>query len=75
MADDDHIEAVLARLSRPQKLALVRGATDPEGTATGYLSGVEEAGIPPFRLVDGPLGIRAEGQRATAFPAAIATAA
>jgi len=75
MADDDHIEAVLARLSRPQKLALVRGATDPEGTATGYLSGVEEAGIPPFRLVDGPLGIRAEGQRATAFPASIATAA
>mgnify|MGYP000023548151 FL=1 len=75
MAADDHIGALLARLSRPQKLALVRGATDPEGTATGYLPGVEEAGIPPFRLVDGPLGIRAEGQRATAFPSSIATAA
>ncbi|WP_336358147.1 beta-glucosidase family protein [Haloarcula sp. CGMCC 1.6347] len=75
MADDDHIGAVLARLSREQKLALVRGATDPEGTATGYISGVEAAGIPPFRLVDGPLGIRAEGQCATAFPASIATAA
>ncbi|AUG48874.1 glycosyl hydrolase [Haloarcula taiwanensis] len=75
MADEDHIEALLARLSRAQKLALVRGATDPEGTATGYLPGVEEAGIPPFRLVDGPLGIRAEGHRATAFPASIATAA
>ncbi|MHC3381053.1 beta-glucosidase [Haloarcula sp. H-GB5] len=75
MADDDHTGALLARLSRTQKLALVRGATDPEGTATGYLPGVEEAGIPPFRLVDGPLGIRAEGQRATAFPASIATAA
>jgi len=75
MADGDYIEALLARLSRAQKLALVRGATDPEGTATGYLSGVDEAGIPPFRLVDGPLGIRAEGHRATAFPASIATAA
>ncbi|MDQ2072433.1 glycoside hydrolase family 3 C-terminal domain-containing protein [Haloarcula sp. H-GB4] len=75
MADDDYTEALLARLSRAQKLALVRGATDPEGTATGYISGVDEAGIPPFRLVDGPLGIRAEGQRATAFPASIATAA
>jgi beta-glucosidase len=75
MADDDHIGALLARLSREQKLALVRGATDPAGTATGYISGVEAAGIPPFRLVDGPLGIRAEGQRATAFPASIATAA
>ena len=75
MADDDHIGALLARLSREQKLVLVRGATDPEGTATGYISGVEAAGIPPFRLVDGPLGIRAEGQRATAFPASIATAA
>jgi len=75
MAEDDHIQALLARLSRTQKLALVRGATDPEGTATGYLSGVDEIGIPPFRLVDGPLGIRAEGQRTTAFPASIATAA
>jgi len=75
MADDDHIGALLARLSRTQKLALVRGAIDPKGTATGYISGVEEAGIPPFRLVDGPLGIRAEGHRATAFPASIATAA
>jgi beta-glucosidase len=75
MADDDDTGALLARLSREQKLALVRGATDPEGTATGYISGVEAAGIPPFRLIDGPLGIRAEGQRATAFPASIATAA
>ncbi|EMA10397.1 beta-glucosidase [Haloarcula vallismortis] len=75
MTDADHIDALLAKLSRTQKLALVRGATDPKGTATGYISGVDEAGIPPFRLVDGPLGIRAEGHHATAFPASIATAA
>ena len=72
---DDSVEATLDRLSRQQKLSLVRGAPDPEGTATGYLPGVESAGVPPFRLVDGPLGIRAEGERATAFPASIATAA
>ncbi|WP_423998716.1 beta-glucosidase family protein [Haloarcula salina] len=72
---DDAVEATLERLSRQQKLSLVRGAPDPEGTATGYLPGVDAAGVPPFRLVDGPLGIRAEGERATAFPASIATAA
>lgn len=72
---DDPVEATLERLSREQKLSLVRGAPDPEGTATGYLSGVDAAGVPPFRLVDGPLGIRAEDERATAFPASIATAA
>jgi beta-glucosidase len=36
---------------------------------------VDRLGVPPLRLVDGPLGIRAEGERATAFPASIATAA
>lgn len=72
---DDPVEATLERLSRQQKLSLVRGAPDPEGTATGYLPGVDSVGVPPFRLVDGPLGIRAEGERATAFPASIATAA
>ncbi|WP_324662956.1 beta-glucosidase [Haloarcula sediminis] len=71
MAD---IDALVAELTRAEKLSLVRGASDPEGTATGYLPGVPRLDIPPLRLVDGPLGIRAEGERATAFPATLATA-
>ncbi|WP_254271551.1 beta-glucosidase family protein [Haloarcula marina] len=69
------IDGILAELTRAEKLSLVHGAVDPEGTATGYLPGVERVGVPPFRMVDGPLGVRAEGKRATAFPASLATAA
>ncbi|GGN90714.1 MULTISPECIES: beta-glucosidase [Haloarcula] len=69
------VDTLLAEMDRAEKLSLVRGTDDPEGTATGFLPGVERLGIPPFRLVDGPLGIRAEGERATAFPASLATAA
>ncbi|WP_135303228.1 beta-glucosidase [Haloarcula amylovorans] len=69
------VDALVSELTRAEKLSLVRGTRDPEGTATGYLAGVERLGIPPFRLVDGPLGVRAEGKRSTAFPASLATAA
>ncbi|MFC6757531.1 MULTISPECIES: beta-glucosidase [Haloarcula] len=72
MAD---IDSLVAELTRTEKLALVCGAEDPEGTATGYLPGVPRLDVPPLRLVDGPLGIRAEGERSTAFPATLAAAA
>ena len=69
------IESLLNEMTRAEKLSLVRGHEDPDGTATGYLPGVPRLDVPPFRLVDGPLGIRAEGERATAFPATLAAAA
>ncbi|MBX0294552.1 beta-glucosidase [Haloarcula nitratireducens] len=76
MADPPpEIDALVSQLTRAEKLSLVRGTRDPEGTATGYLAGVERLDVPPFRLVDGPLGVRAEGERSTAFPASLATAA
>ncbi|MFC6864893.1 beta-glucosidase [Halomicroarcula sp. GCM10025817] len=75
MTDTDGVEALVQALTPAEKRSLVHGAVDPEGTATGYLPGVGRLGIPPIRLVDGPLGIRAEGERATAFPASLATAA
>jgi len=62
-------------LTLEEKLELVHGASDPDGTATGYLPGNDRVDIPPLRLVDGPLGVRAMGERATAFPASIALAA
>ena len=73
MATD--IESLVAEMSREEKLSLVRGQPDPEGTATGYLPGIPRLDVPTFRLVDGPLGIRAEAERATAVAATLATAA
>ena len=70
----DTIDRLVDSLTRGEKLALVRGAADPTGTATGYVPGVERLGIPPLRLVDGPLGVRIPGRPATAFPAPIAVA-
>jgi len=66
-------DAILAALSLDEKLGLVRGRADPDGRATGYIPGIERAGIPPLGLVDGPLGVR-DGA-ATAFPATIALGA
>ena len=63
------------RLTLAEKIDLVHGSVDPDGTATGYVPGNDRVGIPPLRLVDGPLGVRALGHRATAFPASIALAA
>jgi beta-glucosidase len=66
---DGRVDALLADLTRDEKLRLIRGRPDPEGRATGYLPGVERLDIPPLGLVDGPLGVR--DREATAFPATI----
>ena len=71
----DRIAALVDELAIDEKLRLLRGAPDPEGMATGYVSGIERLGIPPLRLVDGPLGVRPEEGSATAFPASISLAA
>ena len=69
------IDALVDEMRQAEKLRLVRGRPDPDERATGYLAGVPRLEVPPLRLVDGPLGIRAEGERATAFPATLAAAA
>ncbi|ELY67276.1 beta-glucosidase [Natrinema versiforme] len=71
----DRVAARLESMTREEKLRLVSGRGDPAGMATGYLPGIDRLGISDFRLVDGPLGVRAEGEKATAFPASIAVAA
>ncbi|MFD1514229.1 glycoside hydrolase family 3 protein, partial [Halomarina rubra] len=75
MAPDTAVTALLDSLTREEKLRLVHGAVDPDREATGYVPGVERLGIPPLRLVDGPLGIRTNTGTATAFPASVALAA
>ncbi|WP_416841763.1 beta-glucosidase family protein [Haloferax sp. DFSO52] len=71
----EEIEQLIEELTLEEKIQLVHGEADPEGLATGYLSGVERLGIPELRLADGPLGVRARGHPATLFPASIALAA
>lgn len=69
------VASLLTELTLDEKLKLVHGTTDPEGMATGYIPPIERLDIPSLRLVDGPLGVRAEGESATAFPSSIALAA
>lgn len=69
------LDGLIDSLTREEKLSLVCGDTDPAGTATGYLAGVDRLDIPPVRFVDGPLGIRVPERQSTAFPAPIAVAA
>ncbi|RDZ39688.1 glycosyl hydrolase [Haloferax sp. Atlit-19N] len=71
---DTDVSDVVDSLSLDEKCSLVRGAADPEGTATGYVPGVPRLDIPELRLADGPLGIRIPGRSSTAFPASIAVA-
>jgi beta-glucosidase len=69
----DSIADLIAELTLEEKVSLVHGATDEEGTATGFIPGVERLDVPPVRLSDGPLGVRTD-EPATAFPASIALA-
>ncbi|MCL7418290.1 MAG: glycosyl hydrolase, partial [Halalkalicoccus sp.] len=71
----DHVTTLLDELDLEEKVSLVHGAIDPDGTATGYLPGVERLDVPPLRLVDGPIGVRIPDRQATAFPASLALAA
>lgn len=68
------ITALVDEFTLEEKLQFVHGATDPDGKATGYIPGLERYDIPALNLVDGPLGVRAIGESATAFPASISLA-
>ncbi|MFB6205603.1 MAG: beta-glucosidase [Haloglomus sp.] len=69
------IPDLLEELTLAEKVSLTHGAVDPDGRATGYIPGVDRLGIPPLRMVDGPLGVRIPGESSTAFPAPLALAA
>ena len=73
--DTTAVDDIVSALTVEEKLRLVHGAVDPDGTATGYVPGVERLDVPEFRLADGPLGIRVPGRSSTAFPASISLAA
>lgn len=74
-AAGDRTTQLLTDLTEAERYGLLSGATDPTGTATGYLPPIDRLDIPAFRMVDGPAGVRIPGEPATAFPAPIALAA
>jgi beta-glucosidase len=71
----DRVASLVDELTTEERYRLLSGTTDPTGRATGYLPPIERLSIPPFRLVDGPAGVRIPDEPATAFPAPIALAA
>ena len=57
---DARLDALLARMTLDEKIALLHGAPEPlasyEGQA-GYLPGIPRLGVPPIRFADGPPGV------------------
>lgn len=54
------VDKLLSQMTREEKLALIRGASEPAATnqgQAGYLAGVPHLGIPPIRMSDGPPGV------------------
>ncbi|MDB5786308.1 glycoside hydrolase family 3 C-terminal domain-containing protein [Caballeronia mineralivorans] len=54
------VDALLAKMSLQEKIALIRGVNEDASTyrgQAGYLPGVPRLGIPPLRLADGPPGL------------------
>lgn len=73
MSPHTDVDALVRRLTRDEKLRLVRGGVDPSGAATGYVPPVDRLDVPACSFTDGPLGVRRAGS--VAFPATVALAA
>lgn len=69
----DAVEVLLDAMSLEQKFNEIRGRQSSPIQGLYYAGGDASLGIPPFKMVDGPRGVRAG--HATAFPVAIARAA
>lgn len=69
MKKEPQIEAVLHSLTIEEKASLTGGANSTD------LNGLPEHGIPPFRMIDGPQGVRFEsGPSTTALPCGMSLA-
>jgi beta-glucosidase len=57
---DKEVDALLAAMTLPEKILLIRGTEENSATnqgEAGYLSGIPRLGIPPLRMADGPPGV------------------
>jgi beta-glucosidase len=74
---DARVDALLAKMTIEDKIALIHGAKEPSATdqgEAGYWPGLPQYGIPPLRLADGPPGVLTR-LPSTALPATMALAA
>ncbi|MGC9667516.1 glycoside hydrolase family 3 C-terminal domain-containing protein [Planosporangium sp. 12N6] len=69
-------EALLARMTLDEKIAMVHGDEfPPKGAHAGHVPGSARLGIPELWLADGPNGVGNGGTGVTAFPTVVADAA
>ena len=57
---DARLDKLLSQMTRDEKMALIRGASEDPSTnqgQAGYIVGVPRLGIPPLRMSDGPPGV------------------
>jgi len=64
------ISKIISTLTLKEKILLISG--DHNGQIT---HGIEEKGIPQFKLADGPMGVHWWAEKSTTYPASIACAA
>ena len=70
---DARVDALLAQMTLEQKVAEMHGLEGAPADGLYTAGGDATLGIPPFKMVDGPRGVRAGN--ATAFPVAMARGA
>jgi beta-glucosidase len=71
------VQRLLAQMSREEKLAVIRGAQEPEAAfigEAGWIRGVPRLGIPDLRFADGPPGVLVR-HASTGMPGTLAVAA
>lgn len=76
-ASSARVQKLLARMSRTDKMAVIRGAQEPAAVylgEAGWTAGVPRLGIPDLRFADGPPGVLVR-QPSTGMPSTLSLAA
>jgi beta-glucosidase len=71
------VRGLLAQMSREEKLAIIRGAREPDAVfqgQAGWIRGVPRLGIPDLRFADGPPGVLVR-HASTGMPSTLTVAA
>ena len=71
------VQHLLSQMSRADKMAIIRGAKEPEDVyqgQAGWIAGVPRLGIPDLRFADGPPGVLVR-QASTGMPSTLSMAA
>lgn len=71
--DEERIDKILGQMTLDEKIDYIGGLEGPKA-ANMYIRGVPRLDLPPFKMSDGPLGVRTWGP-SMAYPAGISMAA